>query len=32
VLTELDVNPLICAGARIVASDAMVVPMASAAG
>jgi acetyl-CoA synthetase len=32
VLAELDVNPLICAGARIVAVDAMVVPLASAAG
>jgi acetate---CoA ligase (ADP-forming) len=29
-LAELDVNPLICAGARIVAVDALVVPVAPA--
>jgi succinyl-CoA synthetase beta subunit len=31
VIGELDVNPLICAGARIVAVDALVVPVAGAA-
>jgi acyl-CoA synthetase (NDP forming) len=30
-LTELDINPLICSGARIVAVDALIIPAAGAA-